>query len=190
MKYNFGEKIRKIRERKKITLKQVAIEAGLSESLISQIETNKVSPAIDTLLKIIDILDIDLEYLFRDLKRSKVVKIVRNDQRNKIIMKDVTYQQLSKTIGEDEEHGIEAYYLEVKPGGEKGSKEYGHKGKELGVIIQGQGKFELGNKKYLLNEGDSISFSSDLPHVLKNITNKPLKAFWVITPPKMFNVKE
>lgn len=65
MKYRVGEKIRLVRERKTLTLRQVAQQAGVSESLISQIERNKVSPAIDTLLSIADALDIDLEYLFR-----------------------------------------------------------------------------------------------------------------------------
>ena len=101
-------------------------------------------------------------------------------------MHDVVYEQISKTVGNDEEHGIEAYYLEIKPQGEKGSKEYGHKGKEFGVIIEGRGEFRIGNKTYLLEKGDSISFASDLPHVLKNIGECNLKAFWVITPPKMF----
>ncbi len=182
----FGEKIRRIREKKKITLKEVALKAGLSESLISQIETNKVSPAIDTLLKIIDILEIDLEYLFSGLKKTKPVKLVRANERSKIIMQDVIYEQLSKTVGSDEEHGIEAYFLEIKKNGEKGSKEYGHKGKELGIIIEGTGEFKIGDKTYLLNEGDSISFASDVPHILKNIGDKALKAYWIITPPKMF----
>lgn len=186
MKFHFGEKIRRIREKRKITLKSVANQAGVSESLVSQIETNKVSPAIDTLLKIADILDIDFEYLFNDYRKNKNVNLVKKDQRNKIIMHDVSYEQLSKTVDKDEIHGIEAYYLEIKPGGEKGSKEYGHQGKELGIILEGTGEFTIGNKSYVINPGDSLSFSSDIPHVLKNLGTEPLKAYWVITPPKMF----
>jgi len=52
MKYTFGDKLRAVREKKKMTMKDVAEKAGVSESLISQIETNKVSPAIETLLTI------------------------------------------------------------------------------------------------------------------------------------------
>ena len=185
MDYNIGEKIRRIREKKKITLKEVALKAHLSESLISQIETNKVSPALDTLLKIVEILNIDLEYLFSDFKKEHMVNLVKYDERNKMIMNDIIYEQLSKTVGSNEEHGIEAYFLEIKPNGEKGSKEYGHKGKELGVIIEGKGEFKIGNKTYNLEKGDSISFKSDTPHLLKNTGNSTLKAFWVITPPKM-----
>ena len=59
MKYKFGEKLRIVRERKGMTLKEVARQAGVSESLISQIERNRVSPSIDTLLQIADVLEID-----------------------------------------------------------------------------------------------------------------------------------
>ena len=44
----------------------VAQQAGVSESLVSQIERNHVSPAIDTLLALADVLDINLEYLFEE----------------------------------------------------------------------------------------------------------------------------
>ena len=62
--YHFGEKLRTVREKKGYTLKVVAQKAGVSESLVSQIERNKVSPAIDTLLNLADVLDINLEFLF------------------------------------------------------------------------------------------------------------------------------
>ena len=184
--YFFGDKLRIIREKKKLTLKEIANKISASESLISQIERNKVSPAIDTLLKIVDVLDLDLEYLFKDLKKSKKVNLVKCNERNKIILHDVVYEQLSKTLGNEKEHQMEAYYLEIKEGGEKGSKEYGHKGRELGIIIEGEGEFIIGNKSYKLFKGDSISYDSDVPHILRNIGNTKLKAYWIITPPKMF----
>ena len=113
MKYTFGDKLRAVREKKKMTMKDVAEKAGVSESLISQIETNKVSPAIETLLTISEILDIDLEYLFSYLKKTRKVNLVRFDMRNKIILQNVTYEQLVKTVEEKNEHGIEAYYMTI-----------------------------------------------------------------------------
>ena len=53
--YRFGEKIKKVRESQGITLKQLAHQMDVSTSLISQIENNKVSPSIDTLLNLADI---------------------------------------------------------------------------------------------------------------------------------------
>jgi len=182
--YRFGEKIRAVREKKSLTMKDVAEKAGVSESLISQIERNKVSPAIDTLLSIIDVLDIDLEYIFSDFKREHAVNLVRKSERKRIVVKKAVYEKLSHTIESDDAHGIEAYFLSIPKGGEKGSSEYGHPGKELGVIVEGSAEFTIGSKTWELQEGDSISFLADVPHILRNTGEKKLKAFWVVTPPR------
>jgi transcriptional regulator with XRE-family HTH domain len=184
VKYHFGEKIREVRERKQMTIREVAEKAGLSESLISQIERNRISPAIDTLLKIIDILEIDLDFIFRDFKRERTVNLVKAGERKRAVLSGTVYEQLSHMLSSDEEHAIEAYFLEVPPGGKTGDEDYGHIGKELGVIIRGKGECAIGKKVYSLKEGDSISFSADVPHQLRNTGNKPLHALWVMTPPK------
>ncbi|MGC8764682.1 MAG: helix-turn-helix domain-containing protein [Brevinematia bacterium] len=184
MKYRFGSKIRRVREKKGLTLKNVADKLEVSESLLSQIERDKISPAIDTLLKIIDVLEIDLDYIFSDFKKEGNVILVRKDDIRKTIQNGVTYYQLSR-ISDNEKHEIEAYILEIQPDAQKGSSEYGHPGKELGYIIEGSGEFTIGKKSYILNEGDSISFSASVPHILRNTSDKVLRAFWVVTPPKM-----
>ncbi|MDR1863539.1 MAG: helix-turn-helix domain-containing protein, partial [Treponema sp.] len=82
MKYQFGGKIRAVRERRALTLREVAEKAGVSESLVSQIERDKVSPAIDTLMALADALDLDLDYLFSGLKRERPVKVTRRKERS------------------------------------------------------------------------------------------------------------
>jgi transcriptional regulator with XRE-family HTH domain len=184
MRYQFGEKIREVRERRKMTLREVAEQARVSESLISQIERNRISPAIDTLLKIINILEIDLDFIFRDFNKDRPVNLVRANEKKRAVIDGVAYEQLSHTLSSSEEHAIEAYFLEIPPGGKSGEEEYGHIGKELGVIIKGKGECVVGKRVFALKEGDSISFSSDVPHQLRNTGTKPLRAFWIITPPK------
>ena len=76
--------------------------------------------------------------------------------------------------------------MEIGVGGMSKNEEYGHRGQELGVILHGSGEFTIGSESYSLQEGDSISFDSDVPHRLVNTGNEPLKMFWVITPPKLF----
>ena len=75
--FHFGEKLRAVRERKGYTLKVVAQAAGVSESLVSQIERNRVSPAIDTLLSLADALEIDLDYIFEEYRRERPVRVIR-----------------------------------------------------------------------------------------------------------------
>ena len=186
MKYYFGKTLREIRKRKSLTMKELSQSIGVSESLISQIETDKVSPAIDTLLKITDELNIDFEYLFQKYKRNPKINIIKEKDRKKIIDGPVTYELLSKIDNIDKKNAIEAYYLEIKPGENKRNSEYGHLGSELGIIIEGNGKIQIAGNTYTLTAGDSVSFKADEPHTLINTGIDSLKAYWIITPPKTF----
>jgi transcriptional regulator with XRE-family HTH domain len=177
----FGEKLRTVRERREMTLREVAEKAGVSESLVSQIERNRVSPAIDTLLAIADTLDLDPEYLFADLKRDRKVTVLRRGEGNTFTRPGVLYERLAQAEGET---GIEAYRISLEPGAETGSGEYGHRGWELGIVESGGAELAVGNQNYRLEPGDSVSFRSDSPHVLSNPGPGALRVFWVISPPK------
>ncbi|HAK45508.1 MAG TPA: XRE family transcriptional regulator [Spirochaeta sp.] len=169
-----------------MTLKDVAAKAGVSESLISQIERNRVSPSIDTLIAIANTLNIDLEYLFKDLKNDKTVSIVKPADRNRLLQNGVDYQQLSFIPETDINPSVEAFYIDIPPGKEKGDLEFGHPGRELGTIIEGEGELLYGASTYMLEAGDTVSFSSDIPHSIKNTGNTVLKAVWIITPGRIF----
>ena len=188
--YHFGDKLRNVRERRGITLKEVADKAHVSESLVSQIERNRVSPSIDTLLSIADVLGVDLYYLFSGYRQKRQVDLVRRDERQRLECSGVSYSQLSLMRGSAEEHEIEAFILEIAPGSEKGSADYGHMGREMGYILEGEGELGYGSDQFDLHEGDCISFLSDIPHVLRNRGEGMLKALWVITPPKMLYFRD
>jgi transcriptional regulator with XRE-family HTH domain len=177
----FGEKLRAVRERRALTLREVAEKAGVSESLVSQIERNRVSPAIDTLLAIADTLDVDPEYLFADLRRDREVTVLQSGEGNTLAKPGVLYERLAQAEGNA---GIEAYRITVEPGAQTGSAEYGHRGWELGFVESGGAELKVGNQDYALKPGDSVSFSSDSPHVLSNPGPEALRMFWVISPPK------
>ena len=83
------------------TFSMVAEQAGVSESLISQIERNRISPAIDTLLKIIDVLEIDLDFIFRDLKKDRPVNLVRANEKKRAVIEHwehASFQQRLKEL--------------------------------------------------------------------------------------------
>jgi len=183
MQYRFGDKLRSIREKRKLTMREIAEQAGISESMVSQIERNKVSPAVDTLFKLADILDIEFEFLFADVRKERAVRIVRVEDRSKMTMSGVRYEQLA-AAGLDEEHGLEAWLIEIAPGATRGDSEYGHPGRELGIVLEGQLEFHLGNRIHVLESGDSLSFESSVPHQLVNRGTVPMKAYWIVTPPK------
>lgn len=186
--YRFGEKIRQARERKGYTLKVVAQKAGVSESLVSQIERNRVSPAIDTLLSLADVLEISLEYLFEEYRKSKPVKIIRGSERASVTEDNVIYEELARPedSGSGHEDSVEAYMLKIPVGGNTHRGSYGHLGREIGIIQRGKALLKYDEEEYIVSEGDSVSYSASNPHELINIGDVPLEAIWVITPAQRF----
>ena len=107
--YHFGEKLRSVREHKGYTLKVVAQKAGVSESLVSQIERNHVSPAIDTLLALADVLDINLEFLFEEYRKERPVTVIRSDERPSMFEDDIIYEELARPADSAKESSFESY---------------------------------------------------------------------------------
>lgn len=186
VQYRFGGKLRTVRERRKITMRALACKIGVSESLISQIERDRISPSLDTLMAIVDALEIDLEYLFKDYKHNKSVSLVKKNERNCHFIDGVNYEQLSNIPDLQPEHAIEAFLLTLQPKTSRGNRDYGHQGRELGFLLEGKAELQYGTEIYSIEEGDSISFSADIPHTLSNPGDTPLTALWIITPPRMF----
>ncbi len=184
--FRFGEKLRQVRERKGLTLKTVASQAGVSESLVSQIERNRVSPAIDTLLALADVLDINLEFLFEEYRRSRPVRIIRKNERRKIEEGNVRYEEVVQPADSDGEHSMEVYSIIIPPGEHTQRGSYGHPGREFGYILEGSAQLQYETGKYDLETGDSISFAASAPHTLVNAGENTLRALWAVTPPQRF----
>lgn len=81
-------------------------------------------------------------------------------------------------------HGskIEFVYVKMKPGYSI-DELFTHEGEECGLILQGHVQLCLGDKTYDLNPGDSVYYSSTIPHGCKNIGSKIAHAVFAITPP-------
>jgi transcriptional regulator with XRE-family HTH domain len=63
-KYTLPERIVYMRERRKLTQKELAKNAGVSQSTIAQIEKGKKDPSISSLKKISEALGVHLSVLF------------------------------------------------------------------------------------------------------------------------------
>ncbi len=188
--YHFGEKLRAVRERKGYTLKVVAQRAGVSESLVSQIERNRVSPAIDTLLSLAEVLDINLEFLFEEYRRKRPVEIIRKEERRSVDEDSVRYEEIVRPNSEDGNHTMESYLITIPPKSQTHRGSYGHIGRETGFVLSGQGELHYEKNVYQIKAGDGISFSAGAPHVLVNNGDEPLRAIWTVTPSQRFNKQD
>jgi len=187
--YHFGEKLRKVRENKGYTLKVVAQKAGVSESLVSQIERNHVSPAIDTLLALADVLDINLEFLFEEYRKVRPVTIIHEQERPTQREDEIIYEELANPTNNQGDVSFESYMIKIPANSHTHRGSYGHMGQEFGYILKGRAKLIYDGKEYILEEGDSVSYSAASPHTVENVGDCELNAVWVLSPAQRFTGK-
>jgi len=175
---SYGAKLRDMRKKLGMTLEDISQKTGFTKSFISQIENGKNSPSIASLKKICYALGTTISELFED--ERNIVNIFQSGDYKVLKNKSITMTFVASKLVNRK---LEPILIELDPYGETGSDFYQHTGEELGYVLQGEICVVIGNEEYLMQEGECIYFSSNLPHKIKNKKDKPAKAFWVGTPP-------
>ncbi len=182
MKTKLGALLRAIRNSRHLTIKEVAAKASISSSLLSQIERNRISPSLDTLLQVLEVYGVPPNKFFKDYETSSKVEIIKKGDRKIYQRKGFKYEKLCGDSQTKGSHSFNAFFLELGPGQQRGDSSDGHMGRELGIVIQGGAQLLYGEETHEIGMGDSVSFFSQIPHVIVNTSNEMFKAYWVVTP--------
>jgi transcriptional regulator with XRE-family HTH domain len=67
-----GEKLRAVRQERKMSLRDLADKAEVSASMLSQIETGKVFPSVRSLYSIANALEVSVDYFFPEQNDNRV----------------------------------------------------------------------------------------------------------------------
>jgi len=181
---SIGLKIREMRKHRGVTLKDFSQKVGVTASLISQIERGVAAPSISSLKKISDALGIPIASFFGEeqgnLLQNDFSPIVRKNER-KILHPSpgVTYHLLTKNLQGKIEFLLAFYGV----GASTGPKPYTHRGEECALVLKGKLEVQIGSSVYMLEKDDSISFSCEIPHRIRNVGKVPAVSIWCITPP-------
>lgn len=182
MKTKLGALLRAIRSSRHLTIKEVAAKASVSSSLLSQIERNRISPSLDTLLQILEVYGVPPNKFFKDYETSSRVEIIKRDERKIYQRKGFKYEKLCGDSQAKGNHSFNAFFMELAPGQHRGDASDGHLGRELGIIVKGSAQLFYGEEVYEIHQGDSVSFFSEIPHTIKNSYDQIFQAYWVVTP--------
>ena len=184
MEIDIGSKIKKLRLARGLRQEDVARMTDLSLSMISQVENNRVSPSIATLKKIANSLGKNTSFFLDEDEEGTPPCTVLKKGARKVWAVSPKIQLYLLTPALNKEKKIELMWNVIKTGGAMETP-YVHEGEECGVVVQGKLEFTIGNQTCVLEEGDSISFDSSIPHRWKNVGNKDVHVVWAITPPTL-----
>ena len=199
-----GARVRVERERQHIGVRELARRVDLSASLISQIELGKATPSVGTLYRIVNELGMSLDGLFFDsaprgahLSGPRATgatgdesldilaqtlpsdPVVRRGARKAIQLgAGVQWERLTSGSRQD----VDFLHVSYEPGGASCPEDslMRHNGREFGLVLAGRLSVTIGFDTYELDEGDSITFESTLPHRLHNPGDETVEAVWFV----------
>jgi len=108
---HIGDRIRESRKRKMMTIRVLAEYTGLSAGYLSMLEQNKTSPNIDSLARICEALDINIQYALEGENLGKTV--IRKDEMSKNIYPEENMMVEVANFGQGESI---FEYITIKPG--------------------------------------------------------------------------
>jgi transcriptional regulator with XRE-family HTH domain len=172
-----GKRLLKLRRGKKLTLKHLANETGLSTSYISQVEKGELMPPVSVLLQLSKAMEIDSSILLREERKQEAKTSAEGYQKR---TEDYTYETLTP---EASNKHLKAFKVFIDPRSEHKGVSYQHQGEEFQYVIRGKVEVMVGENRNVLGPGDSLHFNSSIVHKLKNLSSQKAELLVVLYTP-------
>ena len=174
---NLGLKIKEKRTLLMLTQEELANRCELTKGYISQLENNKVSPSIETLEIILDVLGTNFSDFFHEDTEQRII-FTEEEQ----YTKEFEGYEQTWLVPTSQEHALEPILVEIAPH-RNTIHDYPHPGEEFGYVIEGEIMVHYGNMKKLCKKGESFYITTNSTHYLENPSDIPARLVWVSTPP-------
>jgi DNA-binding transcriptional MerR regulator/quercetin dioxygenase-like cupin family protein len=172
-----GQRFRRLRTRRGLSLAQVARATGVSVGFLSALERGQMRSSIATLRRIARFYRTNILSLFETAGDNP--RLVRPHQRKILETTPEVRMELlawGNTV-------MEPHLFRIKPGGGSGES-YSHEGEEFLHVLRGNFEIWLDSREhYVLKRGDSLYFESSTPHRWKNPGRTETWLLWINTPP-------
>lgn len=176
-----GLRLQSIRKLKGLSQRELAKRAGVTNSTISMIEKNSVSPSVSSLKKVLAGIPMSLvEFFSLELEQENPTQVVYRAHELTDLSSDAVTIHL---VGRAHPSRALAFLNEVYPAGaDTGDEMLMHEGEEAGMLIEGQLELTVGGEVYILQQGDSYYFDSSKPHRFRNPFAVPARLISATTP--------
>jgi transcriptional regulator with XRE-family HTH domain len=176
-----GSRIKSLRAERQLQQRQLADKAGLTPSMVSQIESGRLTPSLHTLGKIAGALGVPIAALFDGQPAGSLV--ISRKQDHPVVTFEGTSEKWSvlgaglfqgkiravvSTLG-PKAKGVATDKVIIKPGQMK-----------LLYVLEGKVALHYHGERHALEAGDSALLDGGAPHFWENLGARTARALWVI----------
>ncbi|GHH48687.1 MULTISPECIES: cupin domain-containing protein [Gammaproteobacteria] len=165
---DIGARLQLVRRAHGLSQRELAKRVGVTNSTISLIEQNKVSPSVSSLKKVLDGIPISLaDFFTHDLQIGPPDTPFYSADELPDVGSDGIHYFL---VGKHRPQRQMCILREVMPpGSDTGESMLRHDGEEGGVVVCGEVEVTVGGQARVLRAGEGYYFESRIPHRFRNV---------------------
>ncbi|MEO3830255.1 cupin domain-containing protein [Actinomadura sp. B10D3] len=202
MQDKIGPALRQARLQRKLSLRSAASAAGISASLLSQVETGKSQPSVSTLYALVSHMGISLDELLgiggdrsdQEVSAATAPSAPAEDRASRpssdVVQRAADNPVLEMANGVRWERlaiggrsDVDALLVTYEPGAASSvdRKLMRHSGTEHAYLLSGELTLLLDFERHLITVGDSVCFDSTRPHMYVNQGAEPARGVWFVS---------
>ncbi|MFD0785534.1 helix-turn-helix domain-containing protein [Micromonospora azadirachtae] len=174
-----GERLHELRIARNLSLRALAEQAGVSPTLLSQIERGVTEPSLTTLRRLATVFGESVASLFAD-PAAPSVWISRPGARTTLGAPNgqIRYERLTPGNGQ-----LEVLHAILRPGEVSSTDLWSHPSLECAYVVTGTLTVDVGRTSHTVVAGESITLDSHQPHRYRNTSDTPTEIVLAINPP-------
>jgi len=178
---NLGVRLKELRSKRGLSQTELAKLVGVTPSSISQFESNQIYPSLPALLKMAEVLSVQINAFFQDSENASPQVLYSASDGVEIKLADLpkgsVHARLLTPL--DYEPKAEPYLIEIPPNQKVPAHFFMHKGEELGYLLSGKLHLKLKKAAYTVHPGDVIHLTSEMPTYWENPGPTSAQFFWI-----------
>ncbi len=179
--FDLGKRLKEFRIKRGLSQTELAKLVGVTPSTISQVESNLIYPSLPALLKMAEVLAVELSSFFTESVDMTNRMIFPESEAVDIKLPNLPEGNINAKLltPVDFKPKAEPYLLEIQPKKSLPAHFFIHKGEEIGYLLSGKLQLKLEKSVYNVRSGDVIYFTSETPSQWKNPGPGTAKLLWI-----------
>jgi len=178
---DLGLRLKELRTKRGLSQTELAKLVGVTPSTISQVESSLIYPSLPALIKMAEILSVEISSFFQDRTEQKKRFIFPAAEAAEVKFPDLPAGAVVAKLLSPVDFDLKAepYLIEIPPKEKLPSHFFLHKGEEIGYLLSGRLQVKLEKAAYSLRSGDVIYLTSEMPTQWSNPGPGVARLLWI-----------